>query len=117
METLLRRRNLPVFRDESDFGAGHSVPSEIREAIHRSDVFVTVWSKEYACSPWCFDEFELALDRHAPGALKLWILCVDDTRIIPKRARDLIYFTVKSRQELEGRVVELLGRELDAPAD
>lgn len=113
VETLLRRRNLAVFRDESEFGAGHALPTEIREAIHRADIFIAIWSKEYACSPWCFDEFELALDRHAAGKLTLWIFCVDETRIIPKRARDLVNYAVKSRQELEGYVISLLGREIE----
>jgi hypothetical protein len=113
VETLLRRRNLPVTRDESDFGAGHSIPTMIRDAIHQCDVFIAMWCKEYACSPWCFDELELALDRHAAGRMRLWILCVDETRMVPTRARELNSFAVRTRQELEGRVVELLARELN----
>jgi hypothetical protein len=113
VETLLRRRNLRVFRDESDFGAGHSIPTEIREAIFSCTVFVAIWCREYACSPWCFDELELALDRESQNGLKLWILCVDDTRMVPKRARDLVHYDVCTRNELEGRVVELIARELE----
>jgi hypothetical protein len=110
VEMLLRRRNQVVFRDESEFGAGHAVPTEIREAIYGADVFVAIWCREYACSPWCYDELNLALDRSERGDLDLWILCVDDTRIIPPRARSLVNFPVCSRQELEGRVMELLRR-------
>jgi hypothetical protein len=108
VEALLRRRNLAVFRDESEFGAGHSVPAQITEAIHRCDVFIVVWCAEYAASPWCFDEFELALDRHDAGRVQLWILCVDKTRIVPKRARTLLNFLAETRQELEGVVLRLL---------
>jgi hypothetical protein len=108
VETILRRRNMPVFRDESDFGAGHEVPSQIREAIHSASVFVVLWCKEYACSPWCFDEIEIALERHAQNKMNLWILCVDETRIVPRRARSLLYYQVQSREELEGRLVTLL---------
>lgn len=110
VETLLRRRNLRVFRDESDFGAGHSIPSLIREAIFEANVFVVLWSSAYACSPWCFDEMELALDRHAEGKLKLWILRVDDTRIVPKRARDLLFHDALTRGEVEARMLQLLAR-------
>lgn len=63
IETLLRRRNIPVFRDESDFGAGAAIPTEITEGIYEANIFIAVWCAEYACSPWCFDELELALER------------------------------------------------------
>lgn len=113
IETLLRRRNMEVYRDESDFGAGSEIPTKITEAIYAADIFIAVWCAEYACSPWCFDEFELALDRHESCETKLWIFCVDNTRIIPKRARNLNWFNVRSREEIEGRVLNLLQFELE----
>lgn len=108
IETILRRRNLKVFRDESDFGAGHAIPTEITEAIHAANVFIAVWSAEYACSPWCFDELELALDRYQFEKMELWILCVDDTRMVPKRARNLVSYKVRTREEIEGTILRLL---------
>jgi hypothetical protein len=111
-EILLRRRGLPVYRDESDFGAGHSIPTEITEKIHSSEIFLAMWCKEYACSPWCYDEFELAPDRHEAGKLNLWIFLLDDTRIVPRRARDLNAFPTKTREALEGKLLELLARVL-----
>jgi len=69
IETLLRRRNMQVYRDESDFGAGHAIPNEITEAIYAANVFIAIWCVEYACSPWCFDELELALDRRDSGEM------------------------------------------------
>ncbi len=110
VETILSRRNMLVFRDETDFGAGHEIPRKIQEAICSADVFVVLWCREYACSPWCFDELELALERRAEGRSELWILCVDETRIVPRRARDLVYYQIRSRDELEGRIVALLDR-------
>ncbi|PED91589.1 hypothetical protein CON43_01165 [Bacillus cereus] len=112
IETLLRRRNFQVFRDESDFGAGYAIPKQIEEAIYAANVFIAVWCAEYACSPWCFDELELALDRLESGKVKVWIICVDDTRIVPMRARDLNYYTVKKREEIEGQILKLLEQEL-----
>lgn len=108
VETLLRRRNVQVFRDESEFGAGSNIPTEIREAIYKSNIFIAVWCKEYACSPWCFDEIELALDRRDQGKLKICILCVDDTRIVPKRARELLNFKIRSREDIESCILKLL---------
>jgi hypothetical protein len=113
VEILLRRRKLRVFRDESDFGAGHIIPNAIREAIFGANIFIALWSAEYACSPWCFDELELALDRHAEGTLSLWLLRIDKTRLVPLRARDLIYYDCDTRDKLEGRMIELLGRTIE----
>jgi hypothetical protein len=110
VEMILQRRNYTVFRDERDFGAGRPLPGEIQEFIHRATVFVVLWSKEYACSPWCFDELELALDRHNSGSIILWILCVDETRVVPPRARGLINYPARTRQELQANVLMLLER-------
>jgi len=112
IETLLRRRNMQVFRDESDFGAGHAIPTEITEAIYESNIFIAVWCAEYACSPWCFDELELALDRYDSGKIKLWIFCTDNTRIVPSRARILLNYSVKTREDIEGHILTLLEREI-----
>lgn len=110
VEALLRRRNLQVYRDESDFGAGHAIPNEIEEAIYAANIFIAIWCTEYACSPWCFDELELALNRRDSGKMELWILRVDDTRIVPKRARDLVNYHCRTREELEGSILNLLER-------
>ncbi|MFD1989946.1 toll/interleukin-1 receptor domain-containing protein [Paenibacillus nicotianae] len=108
IETLLRRRNKVVYRDERSFIAGYNVMHEIENSIRRSNIFIATWCKEYACSPWCFDELELALDLHEKGKIEIWIFNIDDTRMIPKRARNLLSFNVRSRQELEGQLLGLL---------
>jgi hypothetical protein len=104
VEITLRRRNFEVYRDERDFGAGRPLPGEITESIHRANVFVAIWCREYACSPWCFDELELAIKR----GKTLWLLCVDDTRIVPPAARNLLSYPARSREELERHVLTLL---------
>jgi TIR domain len=109
VEAILRRRDCLVVRDEKDFGAGRPLPGEIVEHIHQASVFVALWCKEYACSPWCFDELDLALERRETGALTLWLLQIDDTRIVPPAARGLISYWLSTRDELEGRVLKLLG--------
>lgn len=90
--------------------AGHAIPGEIRNAIYGCDVFIAIWCKEYACSPWCYDELDIALDRHEGGGMALWVFCVDETRVVPPRARDLVAYSISSRQDLSGSVLELLGR-------
>lgn len=108
IEALLRRRNVSVFRDESEFGAGKEIPIQIEENIYKSNIFIAVYCAEYACSPWCYDELELALDLKEKEQIEIWILCVDNTRIVAKRARELVFYQVKSREEIEGKIVSLL---------
>jgi hypothetical protein len=108
VEMTLRRRNYEVYRDERDFGAGLQVHSEIAEHIHKSTIFLVIWCKEYACSPWCYDELEIALKRQKAGDLTLWFLRVDDTRIVPPDARNLISYWARSREELQSHVLTLI---------
>jgi len=110
IENILRRRNFNVYRDDSDFGAGSNIPNTIKEHIYSSDVFISIWCKEYACSPWCYDELEIALDRSTKNQMQLWLFCVDDTRVVPKRARDIIYYEVDSREQLEGQIIKLMSK-------
>jgi hypothetical protein len=110
IETVLRRRRLEAYRDERDFAAGHSLPGEIKESIHRADVFIAIWCREYACSPWCFDELQLALERHKGNGLALWLMCVDDTRMVHPAARSLISYSSRTREELERNLLTLLER-------
>lgn len=110
VETTLRRRNFTVFRDERDFGAGHVLAQEIDQYLYQSEVFIALWCKEYACSPWCFDELEIALKLQSEGRLTIWILCLDETRVVPPKARHLVHYTAISRNELEGALIRLLER-------
>jgi hypothetical protein len=108
LETALRRRQYDVFRDENDFAPGTPITGAIEAAIYSANVFIAIWSNEYACSDWCFDELSLALQRQEAGKLKVWILCVDNTRIIPPGARNLINYPARSREELERHLMVLL---------
>lgn len=108
IEMILRRRNQIVFRDEHNFGSGQPLPVEIDQHLYNANVFVAIWSREYACSPWCFDELDLALKRHKEGRLILWLLCVDDTRVVPPAARELVNYQISSRADLEGIILKLL---------
>lgn len=110
VETLIRRRNGIVYRDEEDFEPAAETQEEIIKNIKRSNVFVAIWCREYACSPWCFDELELAIQRRKDGLSELWIFCVDDTRIVPRDAWTLNYYNVNSREALEAKILHLMNR-------
>lgn len=110
IEALLRRRNYSVFRDEEDFEPAAETQEEIIQHVNKSNVFIAIWCKEYACSPWCFDELEIALQRLQDKKSELWLLCVDETRIVPRKARTLNYYKVSNREEIEGIILKLLRR-------
>jgi hypothetical protein len=54
------------------------------------------------------DALELALKRHKEGKTQLWILCVDDTRIVPPAARTLLNFPSRTRDQTERHLLTLL---------
>lgn len=111
IEVLLNRRGLNVFRDEKDFEPSALVQSEIFKNIRNADVFIAVWCKEYACSPWCFDELEYALECKEGTELEIWLFVVDETRVVPPKARGLVYYKASTRTDIEGFVLNLLGRQ------
>ncbi|PTM77108.1 toll/interleukin-1 receptor domain-containing protein [Cereibacter johrii] len=115
VEVTLRRRGFDVVRDEASFSPGHNIPTEIREKIFSSEVFIALWCAAYACSPWCFDEMELALDRLEAGKIALWILQLDDTRIVPPRARDKLSYPAQNRDKLKGALEVMIASGLAKP--
>ena len=108
VEMTLRRRNQDVFRDDHGLEAGGHLPSALRDQIHAATVFVAMWGQDYACSPWCHDELELALDRRQDDHLKILLIRIDDTRIVPPRARDLVNYRCLSREEIEVRLLAVI---------
>jgi hypothetical protein len=81
---------------------------EIDQYIYQSEVFIALWCKEYACSPWCFDELEIALKLQTEGRLTVWMLCLDETRVVPPKARPLISYPTHTRKELEAVLLTLI---------
>lgn len=116
VEMTLRRRGHAVLRDEEEIEPGALVQGAIREQLARATVCIVLWSATYAGSPWCFDEIEFALTRHASEGLVLWIFNLDGTRVVPPRARGLNQFSAPSRADLVAHVEQLLARR-SQPAD
>jgi hypothetical protein len=110
IETILRRRNFTVIRDENNIAASQDIPNAIKENILKSDIFIALWCKEYACSPWCYDELSIALDSHTKEGKSLWIFRTDKTRIVHPKARKLLWFDVENREQIEGKILSLLGK-------
>nr|GEW82231.1 hypothetical protein [Tanacetum cinerariifolium] len=98
VEMILRRRSYEVLRDEQDFAPGEHIPQAIQERIRQSTVFIALWCREYACSPWCYDELALALQTHIIAGKALWIFNLDATRMVHPQARERLLIPAGSRR-------------------
>jgi hypothetical protein len=111
VETVLRREGLLVFRDEHAFEVGSDVPGKIKHALENATVFIALWCAEYACSPHCYDELYTAIELRQRTALpKIWLIRLDQTRIVPPIARPLLYEDAADRVSLERLLAKLLGQ-------
>lgn len=109
-ETIFRRRGLTLLRDDLTFDPSGEVQAEIVNTIRSSDVFVALWSNSYACSPWCHDEMELALELRGLGKIEIWLMRLDDTRIVPRGARGILTHCGRTREEFQASLLGLIER-------
>ncbi len=108
LEVLIRRKNIVVFRDESSFIPGASIQDEIMNKLNASNIFISLWCMENACSPWCYDEFIKALEKKEKGEMQIIIMALDDTRMIHKGARDIIANKINSRSDMQYLIESIL---------
>ncbi|KAK2380981.1 disease resistance protein RUN1 [Trifolium repens] len=54
----LQDKGVSVFRDDSNLPKGGPIGPELLRAIENSQVFVVIFSKNYASSTWCLQELE-----------------------------------------------------------
>lgn len=108
-EATLRRRRLRVFRDEETFSPDAPLPEQIKDWIQRADVMVVLYSRNHAASPWCYDELTLAFERNPRP--EIWMLRLDDTRVVHPRVRELPFFDARDRDGLVLRIEYLLSRQ------
>jgi len=113
VENVLRRRGvMEPFRDEDAISVGEDWLQRIRAALDAADVFVALWSVEYACSPHCFQEMHEALERLPE--LQVWLFALDDTRVTFPRAQVLQLGQGTTRQALSASLDLELSRYKDA---
>ena len=109
MEVNLGNSDAGLGNDQA-FEPGHLIESDIANHIHRASVFIALYSQDYACSPWCYDELRIATSLHNNTKIKLWLLTLDDTRIILPEARNIVTIPARDRGELEGKLNQQLDR-------
>jgi hypothetical protein len=108
LEGVLRSHGIEAVLGESEIVPGQMIPSTIEHALRRRDIVAVLWSRFYAQSLWCYDELALALNLEALGGMKVWLFNLDDSSIIPTRARKLPAVSVRSEEGLRGAIKDLL---------
>jgi len=58
----LQRKGVVAFRDDQTIEKGEFLESELLDAIEGSQVFIVVFSKDYASSTWCMKELTKIVD-------------------------------------------------------
>lgn len=108
LDDVLKSYGIEVVLGESEIVSDQLIPATIEHALRRSDIVAVLWSRSYAQSPWCYDELALALNLEALGGMKVWLFNLDDSSIVPTRARKLPAVSVRSEEGLRSAVKDLL---------
>lgn len=78
VEAFLRRNpRITLFRDEEEIKTGEPISERIKQEIKRCDAFLMLWCAEYAASPNCYDELQIATKR---DNCLIYVLRLDETR-------------------------------------
>jgi TIR domain len=104
----LRSRGIEVLVGDNEIRIDQMIPASIEQAVLKSDVCAVLWSRNYAVSPWCFDELGLAMNQESNGRMKVWLFNLDDSPIVPAQARKLAAISVRSREAIERVIGELV---------
>ena len=108
LDDALKSYGIEVVLGECEIVSDQLIPATIEHALRRSDIVAVLWSRSYAQSPWCYDELALALNLEALGGMKVWLFNLDDSSIVPTRARKLPGVSVRSEEGLRSAIKDLL---------
>lgn len=111
LQTVLAGAGCDVVLGDQEVRADRTVEAAIQDAIIGADLFVALWSKNYALSAYCYDELDLALRRHEAGQLQIWLFNLDGSAVVPSRARRLSQVTTPNPQALAALAKEALESE------
>lgn len=110
LRAALVKEGIEVLVGDDEIRSDQMVTATIEQAVLRSDVCAVLWSRQYAQSPWCYDEMSLAINQQEYGKIKVWLFNLDDSPIVPSQARKLPAISVKSGNAMHQCVHELLGK-------
>jgi hypothetical protein len=104
IEICLRRNNIEIKRDNIDLDTGDPIWEKIKNLIDDSSIFLAIYDKEYACSHWCYDELEYAIENEK----EIWLFKTDSTSVINPKFRHRLNEEVKDRKAIEHKITALL---------
>jgi len=107
----LRSRGFEVLTGEDQARGDQMISASIEQSLLKSDVCVVLWSRSYALSPWCYDELEIAGDRSARGQMRIWLFNLDDSPVVPRRARGIAMISIRSPVAIVSAINSLLSGE------
>jgi len=102
----LKTRGYNVLLGDEEIREDQMIKASIDQAILKSDICIVLWSKNYALSPWCYDELILASDRQ----MDIWLFNLDNSLVVHQKARKLKSISSKSINELIKVIDELLSK-------
>jgi hypothetical protein len=111
LQTVLTGAGCDAVLGDHEIRADRTVEAAIQDAVIGADLFVALWSKNYALSVYCNDELDLALQRHDAGQIQIWLFNLDSSAVVPRRARRLSQVTTQTPQALAALAKELLESE------
>jgi len=104
----LERNGVCVIFGDEQIRGDRMVQPAIDDAIVTADLFIALWSRSYALSPFCYDELELADRRHRAGGLHIRVVNLDGSDIVPGMARGLPRIIARTPQAMGDVVDEIL---------
>ena len=113
LHSYLTGVDISVAFGERDLPKDRTIESAIEDAVLQSDLFIALWSRSYAASRFCHDELQLALRRHRASALRLWIINLDGSDIVPAEARTIPQLMARTPEDVVSVVADLLLDESD----
>lgn len=100
----LRAHGYDVLLGDEEIRDNQMATASIYQALLKSDVCIVLWSKQYALSPWCYDELMLAINRR----MNIWLFNLDNSMIVPQNARKLNSISVRNASEIVKIASDLL---------
>lgn len=108
ISTLLKREGIEVVFGDEQIRPAQMVTASIEQAIMACDVCIILWSRNYALSPWCYDELLYASKLQSLGRLGIWFLSLDGSEIVPHEGRKQRVITAKTNAAVLKAVKALL---------
>eukprot|EP01018_Ginkgo_biloba_P013333 Gb_17461 [translate_table: standard] len=99
----LSTAGIHVFRDSEELEKGRNIGSNLREAIHNTDICIPIFSPNYAESRWCLDELSLMWESRKEVIPLFYNVDPSDVRH-PDRGRYAEAFKKHYRHSSEGSI-------------